>query len=320
MKSKTGATSAIAVVGDTHGHLQLALCVLARWRRELKVDLEAVFLCGDVGTFTDPSQIDNATRRHGKENPCELEFLQQWSRDPQPPWLDAIFDPEERGGLGLRCPVVMVHGNHEGFDHLEKIVPAGFPRDVVALSDLPAVDARGRIRILPSGWRAAAPSGRVIAGIGGIEEGQRRSDYHRMAYTDPEAVLELRGKGPVDILITHQGPAGVQGEHGSESLQILLDAGIGRIWFHGHSCPREDIVRTPRTVVVPLRKVAFDRKSQAGEPGIGGWAVARSGPGGIEVIREDPPFLREFRRHHWVRSPDGRLVAPPLARFAWPAG
>jgi len=82
--------SIIAVVGDTHGHLQLALCVLARWQRELNVRFEAVPLCGDVGTFTDDDQLDNATRRHGKANPCELEFLTQWATKPQAPWLESI--------------------------------------------------------------------------------------------------------------------------------------------------------------------------------------------------------------------------------------
>src|SRR3954451_4074893 len=107
----------VAVVGDVHGHLQLALCMLARWQAELNVRFEAVFLCGDVGTFTEETQLDSATRSHAKNNPCELEFLRQWATWPQAPWLEHIFLPEGEG-LGLCCPVVMVHGNHEGFAHL----------------------------------------------------------------------------------------------------------------------------------------------------------------------------------------------------------
>jgi hypothetical protein len=53
----------------------MALTVLARWQQELGARFEAVLLCGDVRTFTDDSQLDNATRRRGKSNPCELEFL-----------------------------------------------------------------------------------------------------------------------------------------------------------------------------------------------------------------------------------------------------
>jgi hypothetical protein len=69
--------SKLAVVGDCHGHLQLALGVLARWQQEENLRFEAVFLCGDVGTFTEDGQLDKATRRHARTNPCELEFLTQ---------------------------------------------------------------------------------------------------------------------------------------------------------------------------------------------------------------------------------------------------
>ena len=309
--------SAIAAVGDVHGHLQLALCVLARWQDELKVHLEAVLLCGDVGTFTDPSQLDSATRGRGKENPCELEFLEQWSRKPSPQWLDRIFAPKDQGGLGLVCPVVMVHGNHEGFAHLERIVPRGFPDGPVDLLDLPGVDARSRIRLLPSGWRASAPSGLTIAGVGGIEREQREREYHPMATIDEEAVLEQCGKGPVDILITHEGSSAVQGEEkGSKTLQVLLDERIPRLWFHGHSCPHGEPVRTGRTTVIPLGGIPFD---DDGKPGTDGWAVARIGPGEPEVLRGPPPFLREFHRRRWTKTRDGLHVCPPLARFAWPS-
>src|SRR4051794_36893618 len=77
----------LAILGDVHGHLQLALCALARWQRESAVPIDAVLLAGDVGTFTDYAQLDSATKAHAKSNPCELEFLHQWSRTPQPPWL-----------------------------------------------------------------------------------------------------------------------------------------------------------------------------------------------------------------------------------------
>src|SRR4051812_38312402 len=115
------ATVLSAVVGDCHGHLQLALCALARWQRELGRAFEAVFLCGDVGAFTADAQLDSTTRRHGKTNPCELEFLTQWATQPPAPWLRFLFTPEEEGGLGLLCPIVMVSGNHEGLAHLEQI-------------------------------------------------------------------------------------------------------------------------------------------------------------------------------------------------------
>src|SRR5438046_2595305 len=102
----------LAVIGDCHGHLQLALCTAARWQQELGRSFDAVFLCGDVGTFSADDQLDSTTRRHARTNPCELEFPTQWATEPPASWLPPLFLPEAEGGLGLACPVVMVSGNH----------------------------------------------------------------------------------------------------------------------------------------------------------------------------------------------------------------
>jgi len=307
---------AICVIGDTHGHLQLGLCMAARWQRELGTAFEAVLLCGDVGTFTAEDQLDNATRRHAKANPCELEFLYQWAAAPQPPWLAAIFADPADGGLGLDCPVIMVHGNHEGFDHLARLVPPAFPPAPVAPAELPAVEAGGHIRYLPSGWRCRTASGRVVAGIGGIEPG-RLAQYHPLAYMDADAVLHLLEQPPADVLVTHQGPAGPAGDDGSESLQLLLEAGGPRVWFHGHSMARPEMVRAgpgSRTLVVPLGDIAFaGRGPAADDPGEMGWAVLDAGED-FAVRRERPDFWRDYRRRKWTAVDERRLVCPDLAR------
>lgn len=147
--------------------------------------------------------MDSTTCRHGKSNPFELEFLQQWSVDPQSPWLAGIFPPASEGKFGLTCPVVMVHGNHEGFAHLEKLIPEGQPEMAVDISALPAIEAGGRIRLLPPGWKCMTASGLTVAGIGGIEQGQRCADYHPMAFIDDDAVIRLLESDPVDMLVTH---------------------------------------------------------------------------------------------------------------------
>ncbi|MBM4088886.1 MAG: hypothetical protein FJ276_05560 [Planctomycetes bacterium] len=314
----------VAIVGDVHGHLQLACCVLARWQQELGVRFEAVLLCGDVGTFTDASQLDSATRAHAKSNPCELEFLHQWSTKPQAPWLDAIFKPEADDGLGLACPLIMVHGNHEGFSHLERLLPGQTPEEPVELTDLPGVDTNGHLRLLPSGCIVSLASGHLVAGIGGIEPGQRRAEYHSMAMIDDLAILNVLERGPVDILVTHQGPSGVQGDKGAPSLQVLLDQGIARVWFHGHSIAVSEPTRAGRaagTLVVPLGDIAFRApartpRAERCEPGDGGWAIAWLREHEIVVDKSPPPFLREFHRRRWTRK-DELLIAPSLAPSAW---
>jgi hypothetical protein len=306
----------VCVIGDTHGHLQLGLCMAARWQQELQTSFDAVFLCGDVGTFAEESQLDNATRRHGKANPCELEFLNQWAADPQPNWLQKIFQPVEKGGRGLLCPVVIVHGNHEGFALLERIIPPQPPAKPVPCAALPGVDAAGHIRYLTSGWHCVTPGGVLVGGIGGIERGQRQADYHRLAYIDDDAVLRLLEGPKLDILVTHQGPADTQGDVGSSSLQMLLDEEIAKVWFHGHSIPNPDIVHGgPKgdTLIVPLGDVAFPGKGlEAEDPGKDAWAWVQFQPD-LVVDRQRPEFWREFRRYKWEAQPNGQLVCPCLA-------
>lgn len=308
----------ICVIGDTHGHLQLALCVAAQWQQELNVAFEAVFLCGDVGSFTDESQLDSTTRRHAKSNPCELEFLTQWSAKPQPNWLAKIFDAIQDGGLGLRCPVVMVHGNHEGFAHLATLIPATLSSQPVDIHELPAVDEGGFIRYLPSGWRCQTRSKITVGGVGGIERGQRQAKYHDLAYLDDYAILNILDGGPFDVLITHQGPSLLQDDGGSPSLDCLLEAEIAQFWFHGHSV-RNDAIQsagpTGRMQVVPLADVAFPMKgSNTDDPGQDGWSYLCFGDT-PSVCRERPDFWREFRKRKWKVWPDGQFVAPTLARL-----
>ena len=301
----------IAIVGDVHGHLQLALCTLARWQRERGRAFSAALLCGDVGTFTDDAQLDSATRKHARDNPCELEFLTQWSMVPQAPWLDAIFRPEP-DGLGLQCPVVMVHGNHEGFLHLTTLYPhRRRPAAPVAVETLPAVDTNGHILFLPPGWTTVTADGVTIAGVGGMEAGQRRARYHDMAYIEDDAVEQLMAGPDVDILLTHQGPAQIQGSLGSPTLDLLLERKMARFWFHGHATPVPTAATVNGTCIVPLGDLAF----RDGLPGLAGWSIL-DWDGGEPVLHLDPPpFWREVRMHHWHRTPGGRLVHPDLARF-----
>lgn len=230
--------SFIGVCGDVHGHLQLALCSWAIEQRDRSVSLDAILLCGDVGTFTTTAELDRATVRHAAENACEDEFL-QWASKPPAPWLRGIFAPIQDGGLGLDAPVIMVSGNHEGFAHLDEIlIEAGArPSAPVTPDVLPAVDTLGKIRLLPSGWRVRTARGAVIGGIGGIQPGQRlAAGYPASAYIDEESVRALEMVEDLDVLMTHQGPSRVQGPTaGAESLDRLLDRDRPLLWFHGHS-------------------------------------------------------------------------------------
>ena len=316
-------TSPICAIGDTHGHLQLALCMVACWQREQNTAFEAVFLCGDVGTFTSEKQLDSTTRRHGKANPCELEFLHQWSFNPFPAWLRMIFEPTDCDGLGLTCPVIMVHGNHEGFSHLQTLIPNVSPDTIFDIHELPMVDSGGFIRYLPSGFRCRTASGRIVGGIGGIELGQRNAKYHDLAYLDESAILRFLDNPPLDLLITHQGPASIQGDGGSDSLQELLNAEKMRCWCHGHSIRHPEIVDAgpnEKTRVVPLEDATFTKSLD--EPGRDCFAgIHFDSPEGLPRIEMFyPQNWRHYRRKHWLalaaaQESEQRLVSPDLKRF-----
>ena len=305
----------LCVIGDVHGHLQLALLVAARWQQELDVTFDAVLLAGDVGTFPDLSTLDKATRRHAAHNPCEIEIPLQWMTEPPAPWLERIFAPTAEGGLGLTCPVVMVHGNHEGFKLLAPLVDhAGFPDDV-PITDLPFVDPGRHLRYLPSGWRTRTAAGLLVGSLGGIDPTQRKTRYHELAYLNEDAVEHILGGPTLDVLVTHAGPARLQNfPAGAPMLDPVLDSSTARSWFHGDSVRQPDIRRVGPTTVVPLSGVAFELHGrQAGEPGEDAWCQVHVSRDEVQVSRGRPSSWRDFKQRSWQRRPDGQLIAPQLA-------
>jgi hypothetical protein len=297
----------ICAVGDVHGHMQLALVMAARW---LGVRFDAVLLAGDVAAYRRESRLDGATRRHAESNPFETELLKLWMTQPPAGWLQGIFAPEDAGGLGLECPVVMVSGNHEDFEHLASITPPDIPDDPVAIEELPRVDPGRRISLLPRGWRCVTRSGVALAGLGGVHR-EQRSKYKQGAYIDEYALEVLMEVPPVDILLTHTGPAAVQPfPRGTPVLDPLLHRELALSWFHGHSIANEAIVHVGKTVVVPLHGVAFEpRSSSPADPGRKAWCIASFKQDSIEIDRLGPD---PHRRDHafWYELTHGGWTMP----------
>ncbi len=295
-------------MGDVHGHLQLALSVAHLWQRELGEEFEAVLLVGDLGTFTSEDKLDKATRRFAERNPMELEFMYQWLQTPPPPWIEGIFKPVSEGGLGIRN-VIAIHGNHEDFEYLRSITPERPPSMPVDLEELPSLDPNGFIKYLPNTWVVRLPSGTTVAGLGGV------TDQKKGLITGEELkrmVSTLEEMGPVDILLTHQGPEAVQGDLGSPELNDLL--GGARYWFHGHKVRRTDVVEIKGSTVVPLQPANF---SHSRELDPNGWAVLRIGEE-EEVWRGLPKGAPEVARGRWIRWKfNGReiFVSPLLWAF-----
>ena len=298
----------VCVIGDVHGHLQLALSVAHLWQRELGVEFEAVLLVGDLGTFTSEDRLDKATRKFAERNPMELEFMYQWLQTPPPPWIEGIFRPVSEGGLGIKN-VVAIRGNHEDFEYLRSITPESAPDMPVGLEDLPSLDPNGFIKFLPNTWVVRLPGGTTVAGLGGV------TDQKKGLITEEE-LLTLMGilgdLGQVDILLTHQGPEVVQEEAGSPELNDLL--GGARYWFHGHAVRNPEIVTVRGTTVVPLEHANFSH-GKALDPN--GWAILRLG-GEEKVWRGLPKETPYLSPNNWIRRRfNGQkvLVSPLLWNF-----
>jgi hypothetical protein len=103
------------------------------------------------------------------------------------------------------------------------LVPSVPPKDILDIDQLPAIDTGGFIRYLPSGCRCRTASGKTVGGIGGIEFGQRDAKYHELAYFDKQTISRFLDYPVLDLLVTHQGPSGLQGDGGSPMLQSLLN-------------------------------------------------------------------------------------------------
>lgn len=217
----------IAVVGDVHGHLSLLYAILGRWRRETGKAIDLILQVGDLGTFAAGSAIDAATRHHVKTDPEELGFAEFEGKSPPA----TLLDP--------RPPLVFIPGNHEDFELLERrkaMVPAHAP--VYPVTD----DAK--IMALQSGrvWTFEHPDGALrVAGVSGVAGRASKPHYHRRLHLADADALDLaeRTAGGVDILISHERPAGVVGSFrhdlgGSQALQLMLEAVQPRFAFFGH--------------------------------------------------------------------------------------
>lgn len=105
--------------------------------------------------------------------------------------------------VDLGLTLVISGGNHDNWDTLEKLT--------VETDGLATI--RSNIRVLPRGGRTTV-EGLTIGGLGGAfsVDYQHRTegkDWWRNEEPTPEQAAALIAAGPVDILITHDAPAGI---------------------------------------------------------------------------------------------------------------
>lgn len=208
----------LCAAGDIHGALDRLYDDVLAFEAALGVRFEWVLHVGDFGVWPDPARVDRATRHHDGAG----DF---------PVWLT------ERRAAPRRT--LFIKGNHEDFVWL---------------------DAQSGPEILPNLFYLANGStldlgGITVGGVGGCYgpshygcKSQDLQGYAKRHYTREDVDVLLRA-GPVDILLTHDAPAGVvfprhrRGQNWpSEAVGLdeLVHGVRPRVCFFGHHHTRID--------------------------------------------------------------------------------
>lgn len=213
----------ICAAGDIHGAIDRLYHDVFAFESSLGVRFDYVLHVGDFGIWPDPNRIDKATRHHDGAG----DF---------PAWL--------REGRRTPRPTLFIKGNHEDFvwldeQHDPEVIPG-----LIYLRNGHTLDIRDQ-------------TGNTIrvGGVGGCygpSDFQRRSDrlqgYAKRHYTADE-IERLVRVGGVDIVLTHDAPAGVRFERhrrgagyvsAAAGLDDLLARVRPRVCFFGHHHARID--------------------------------------------------------------------------------
>jgi Icc-related predicted phosphoesterase len=249
----------ICAAGDIHGAMDRLYRDVLAFEQSLGVRFDHVLHVGDFGIWPDPIRIDKATRHHDGAG----DF---------PVWL--------RENRSAPRPTLFIKGNHEDFVWLDA------RQDAEVLPNLSYLRNGWTVDIHDEGAGFIRVGG--IGGCYGPTDYKRRSNrlqsYAKRHYTFDE-IEQLAGARGVDILLTHDAPAGVRFErrrrgtgYVSEAagLDVLLAQIQPRVCFFGHHHARLD-AEVAGVRCIGLNKIAMPGNLIAMdiEPGPGGksWSL-----------------------------------------------
>lgn len=202
----------VCAAGDTHGAFDWLYEDVLAFEVALNVHFAWILHVGDLGVWPDPERIDRATRRHDGAG----DFPAWWAERREAP-----------------RKTLFIKGNHDDFVWLDarpepEILPGLFYLSNGQTFDLGAISVGG------------------IGGCHGPSNYGRRSrslqGYAKRHYTR-EDIDKLVASGPIDVLLTHDAPAGVtferhrRGRNWSSEAAGLDEAIRGarpRVCFFGH--------------------------------------------------------------------------------------
>ena len=175
----------LCAAGDIHGRLDEMYAGVLAFEGALDVRFDFVLHVGDFGIWPDPNRIDGATKRH-------------YGAGDFPAWF-----AERRAAPR---PTVFIKGNHEDFvwldaQHSSEVLPS--------------------LHYLKNGRVHELVAGREVLRVGGIGGCYGPSNFERLSktlqgyakrhYTSDE-IAALSTRGGLDIVLSHDAPAGVRFE------------------------------------------------------------------------------------------------------------
>jgi predicted phosphodiesterase len=213
----------ICAAGDIHGAMDRLYDDVLAFEASLGAPFDYVLHVGDFGIWPDPDRIDKAARHHDGAGDFPI-------------WL--------RERRGAPRPTLFIKGNHEDFAWLDARHDPEVLPGLTYLRNGRTLDIRDQ-----------AGDTIRIGGVGGCygpSDYERPSDtlqgYAKRHYTADE-IGRLAEIGGVDIVLTHDAPAGVRFErhrrgagYVSEAagLDVLLARVRPRVCFFGHHHTRVD--------------------------------------------------------------------------------
>ncbi len=243
----------IAVLGDLHGHINLALSILKDCEQFNNFNFDSILQVGDLGYFPDLSNIDKATLRFAEKDYEELgfqDFLQETQISKK-----LFFDEKTK----ISSDLVFIAGNHEDIENL-RILEFSTNK-----SPIP-VDHYGKILYLPPGEIYEINKGKLkikIAGLGGVSD--KSEGYH---FTKMD-IRKARSLNKIDILLTHEPHSGAIENRGSQEVKDLLKLIQPDYHFCGHLHKGERLSSFGKTESYLLDQVGFRKRHKLNDKCIG---------------------------------------------------
>lgn len=212
----------LCAAGDIHGGLDRMYAGVLALEAALSVRFDWVLHVGDFGVWPNPDRVDGATRRHDGAGDFAAWFAEQ-RRAPR--------------------PTLFIKGNHEDFVWLEERPSSEVLPDLHYLRNGQVFDLRVGSEVLRVGGIGGCFGPSNFERLSATLQGGSKRHYTR------DEISRLSGQTNLDIVLTHDAPAGVRfGRHRRGEGFISEAAGLDellvktkpRVCFFGHHHSRVD--------------------------------------------------------------------------------